>query len=120
MDRTTASFKRIIGSGGNRYLFYCDLSGALVCTTREISAVSETEELLIAWKTEGEQHFNRCHKCGRWVVDPMYNAEVLECVGCAPYEDVPDYCKSCGEKIMGTSKVCHICGERLVYEGGEI
>ena len=119
MDKTTANYKIEASPIGNRYSFYCDLSGALVCTTGVFQAVSPDKELLLAWKTEGEQHFNRCHKCGKWVVDVMYNAEVLECVDCAPYEDEPDYCKSCGAKLTDTSKRCPVCGMPLVYEGGE-
>ena len=54
------------------------------------------------------------------VVDVMYNAEVLECVSCAPYEEEPDYCKFCGEKINNSLKQCPACGKPLVYEGGGI
>ena len=35
--RKTAIYKIIIDAGGNRYEFYCDVSGALVCTTRKTS-----------------------------------------------------------------------------------
>ena len=120
MEKITAAYRKIINPNGNQYSFYCDLSGALVCTTQDVFADSEEEELLIAWKSEGEQHFNRCHKCGKWVVDVMYNAEVLECVSCAPYEEEPQYCKSCGAKIVNVSKKCPVCGMPLVYEGGGI
>lgn len=118
MGGITAKYKKIVSAIGNRYSFYCDLSGALVSTTGVLQAASPDEELLLAWKSEGEQHFNRCHKCGKWVVDVMYNAEVLECVSCAPYEDEPDYCKSCGTKIVNASKKCPVCGMPLIYEGG--
>ena len=119
MGGMTANYKRTAGSEGARYSFYCDLSGALICTTKEIQADSPDEEVRIAWKEEGEKYFNKCHKCGKWVVDVMYNAEVLECVSCAPYEEEPKYCKSCGEKIADICKTCPTCGKPLVYEGGE-
>lgn len=118
MTKITAAYKKIINPNGNRYSFYCDLSGALICTTRGILAASQEEELLIAWKSEGEQYFNKCHKCGKWVIDAMYNADVLECVECAPYEEEPLYCKHCGIKIKEMSKKCPECGMFLLYEGG--
>lgn len=118
MDRITAKYKIIASPKGRQYSFYCDLSGALVCTTQCVHAVSPDDELRIAWKTEGEQHFNRCHKCGKWVIDPMYNAYVLECVECAPYEEEPSYCKYCGIKIKKESNKCPECGKPLCYEGG--
>lgn len=53
----------------------------------------------MAWEQEGKQHFNQCRRCGRWVSDVMYNADVLECVGCTPWENVPKYCARCGKKL---------------------
>ena len=131
MKRTTASFKRIKGSKGTRYMFYCDLSGVLVCTTREIQSVFDDKELMTVWKAEGEQHFNKCHKCGRWVIDAMYNAEVLECVSCAPYELEKDFHMSSGDKLielesfgfgpnaMKKHKVCSGCGHMILTEEQE-
>ena len=115
----TASYKIITDSGGNRYRFYCELSGALACTTKPIRAKRPEEELQIAWEKVGRKHFNLCHKCGRWVIDSVYNADVLECVECAPYESEPQYCKNCGVKIEKPSRICPACGHKLVYEGEE-
>ena len=94
------------------------MSGALVCTSQYVQSVFPDDELMIAWKTVGEQHFNKCHKCGKWVIDAMYNAEVLECVECAPYEEEPMYCKHCGIKIEKISNKCPECGMPFLYEGG--
>ncbi|MBE6565453.1 MAG: hypothetical protein E7655_09310 [Ruminococcaceae bacterium] len=113
----TALYKRISGSDGNRYKFYCELSGALACTTEPIRAETTEEELQIAWETVGKIHFNLCHKCGKWVIDAVYNADVWECVECAPYEAEPNYCKSCGIRIDKPFGKCPACGHKLVYEG---
>ena len=34
-ERRTVTYKIITDSGGNRYTFFCDLTGALVCTTKK-------------------------------------------------------------------------------------
>ena len=118
-ERKTALYKMISEPNGNRYRFYCDASGALACTTKEAyKADTPEQELQIAWEKEGREVFNQCHKCGKYVIDAMYNAEVLECVQCAPYEMVPNYCKTCGAKIENPSRKCPACGNLLVYEGG--
>ena len=40
----TAAYKIITDSGGNRYRFYCELSGALACTTEPIRAKTPEED----------------------------------------------------------------------------
>lgn len=118
-EKKAASHKAVADSGGYRFLFYCDVSGAHVCTTKEIYPGNTPEEaLLLAWQAEGRAHFNQCHKCGRWVIDAVYNAEVLECVECAPYEAEPKYCKFCGQKMEAPVSFCPSCGKKLRYEGG--
>lgn len=52
----TAAYKIISDAGGNRYRFYCELSGALACTTEPIRAKTPEEELRIAWETVGKKH----------------------------------------------------------------
>ena len=118
-DHKTAIYKRIVQTDGNRYRFYCGLSGALACTTKPFHEKTPEEELQIAWDTVGKKYFNRCHKCGRWVIDAAYNAEVLECVECAPYEAEPKYRKNCGVRIKTPARTCTSCGHKLVYEGEE-
>ncbi|MBE6714623.1 MAG: hypothetical protein E7575_04995 [Ruminococcaceae bacterium] len=118
-EKSVADHKAVADSGGYRFLFYCDISGAHVCTTEEIYR-GETQEaaLLSAWQNEGKEYFNKCHKCGRWVLDAAFNAEVLECVLCAPYECEPKFCKFCGQKISTPIRTCPSCGKKLIYEGG--
>lgn len=113
----TAAYKIISDSGGNRYKFYCDLSGALLCTTKPYCAPNAESELELAWNEEGKQHFSLCHKCGKWVIDAMYNADALECVACAPWENTPEFCKFCGEKVSVSDAVCPRCGKQLIYGG---
>ncbi len=114
----TADYKIIKEKGGNRYEFYCGLSRALVCTSEPMQEETPDEELVLAWNKFGKTHFNRCHKCGKWVTGAMYNPDVLSCVQCTPIEDYPEYCTECGAKTQEPSYFCHICGARLFY-GGE-
>ena len=117
-ENRTAKHKIVTDGGGYRFIFYCDVSDAHVCTTGQTyQGDSEEEALLAAWQAEGREHFNRCRKCGKWVIDAVYNAEVLECVECAPYEAEPKYCKNCGVKIEDPVKSCPSCGKKLIYEG---
>lgn len=116
-EKHIARHKIISDSGGRRYRFYCEVSGAAACTTRPLDLAPPEAELKLAWESEGEACFNRCHKCGRWVIDAMYNADVLECVECAPWEGEPVFCKTCGSKVPSPGRVCPVCGELLTYEG---
>lgn len=116
-NRKTSAYKITKSSDGNRYQFLCDLSGAVVCITKPYNNETPEAELMSAWETEGRQHFNRCQKCGRWVMDAMYNVEVFECVECSPFESEPNYCKNCGLKVDNSNKNCPSCGELLVYDG---
>ncbi len=115
--KKTAAYKITTDSGGSRFRFYCDLSGALVCTTGVYRAETPERELALAWEKEGKHQFSLCHKCGRWVIDAMFNADALECVACAPWENTPKYCKSCGEKVLPSDVVCPRCGKQLIYGG---
>ena len=114
----TAPYKIIADSGGNRYRFFCEASQAAVCITGPVQGSTPEEELLLAWETEGKQHFNRCHKCGKWICDAMYNADTLECVDCAPWQERPNYCTHCGKKLSGIDRFCEDCGTHLRY--GEV
>lgn len=114
----TARFETVKKTDGNVYRFFCEASGAAVCTTLAIKAETAEEELRIAWETEGEKYLNLCHKCGRWVSNAMYNADVLDCVDCTPWEDPPQYCPNCGTRVLPYDIYCENCGIRLQY-GGE-
>ena len=117
-EKRTASYKIISDAGGNIYKFFCDLSGALVCTASPKSkACTPEEELLLAWESEGKQHFNLCRKCGRLVIDAMFNPDVLTCVKCTPIEEYSDYCPKCGVKTSDFAYFCHRCGSVLLYGG---
>ena len=117
-EKKVADHKVVSDGGGYRFLFYCDVSGAHVCTTEEIYRGDTLESALQkAWQTEGRDRFNQCHCCGRWVIDAAFNAEVLECIECAPYEAEPRFCKSCGAKINDPEKCCPSCGRKLLYGG---
>ena len=107
----------ILDSGGNRYSFYCELSGALLCTTEPYREKTAERELELAWEREGKQNFNLCHKCGKWVMEALFNADALECVACAPWENTPRYCKFCGAKVNACDAVCPMCGKQLIYGG---
>jgi len=118
MSKTkTAYYKRITAPGGTRYQFFCDLTGALLCTTKPYCEKTEEESLAAAWEKEGKACFNRCQKCGNWVIDAMFNADALECVACAPWENTPKYCKFCGEKVSPRDTVCPKCKKLLIYGG---
>ena len=117
-ERKTATYKIITDAGGNRYKFFCDVSGALVCTTKKIYAADTPElELLLAWEKEGKKHFNICRKCGKFVINAVFNPEVAECVECAPLEAEAKFCKNCGAKIEEPTKPCPTCGKPLAYCG---
>jgi len=118
IDKRTAMYKTIADSGGNRYRFFCEASGAAICTTAPFHADSPEEELQLAWEKEGKDHFSQCPKCGRYVCDTMYNADVCECVDCAPWEDNPKFCRKCGAPISEKQTYCTQCGDRAFY--GEV
>ena len=115
--KNIAAYKIVSDSGGNRYKFYCDLTGALLCTTKPYHADTPMKELELAWNTEGKAYFNLCHKCGKWVMEAMFNADALECVACAPWENTPEYCKFCDTKVSVSDAVCPKCGKQLIYGG---
>jgi len=113
--RSAAGYKVLADPKGNRYQFFCDVSGALICTTVPILLNTPEQELAFAWENEGRRHFNRCQKCGKWVSDVVYNVETLECVECAPWEEEPSYCPHCGEKVVENEIFCRKCKNRLRY-----
>ena len=113
----TARYKIITDSGGSRYRFFCDLSSALLCTTEVCKEDTPGQKLMQVWEQEGKPNFNLCHKCGKWVSSAMYNADVLECVECAPWEQTPRFCPHCGKTVRYTGRTCRYCKKLLRYEG---
>lgn len=103
---------------GNKYNFYCELSGGLICTTHPYAESNSVFELEKAWQEEGKVNFNLCRKCGKWVCNAMYNADVFMCVECAPWVDCPKFCPNCGTKFENNCSSCRKCGKKLQY-GGE-
>ena len=47
----------------------------------------------------------------------MFNADVLACVDCSPWEDPPKFCAWCGEKVKKGEEFCSRCGKKLQYGG---
>ena len=114
-DKKTARYKIIAAAEGNRYQFFCDISGALGCTTEPVFLNTAEEELMFSWEREGKRCFNLCHQCGRWASDAAYNADTLKCIECSPWEDIPTYCPHCGERVRKMTALCQSCGKRLRY-----
>ena len=119
MKKATADYKLILdGDGKYRFRFFCDLCGSLEYTSQPVNCRNAEKELGKVWTSEAKSHFNFCGKCGKWVNTEMFNADVLECVACAPWEDTPLYCPHCGKKVENSENHCAYCGRSLRYEGG--
>ena len=114
-----AAYRVIQDGGGLRFRFFCEASGAALCTTGVISGSPPDRALDYAWETEGRAHFNLCHRCGRWVADVMYNADTLECVDCSPWEEEPAFCPQCGARVASREAFCGRCSSRLRYGEGD-
>ena len=118
MQKKIAKNKLIVdGDGKTRYQFFCDLSGALEYTSKPVNKNKSEKELENIWASEAKKHFNFCKKCGKWVDSLMFNADVLECVVCAPWEDTPKFCPHCGKKVENEDNNCAFCKKSLRYEG---
>lgn len=115
----TAAYKVIRDGGGVRFRFFCESSGAALCTTKPVPQGTPEEMLRCAWETEGRAFFNQCHRCGRWVSNVMYNPDTLECVDCSPWEEQPEFCPQCGTKVERDNVFCPHCSVRLRYGGEE-
>ena len=76
MPEKIASYKI---TNGNRYSFFCDLSGARAFITEPIEDGTPEERLKRAWEI-AKPEISRCEKCGRFVCDAMYNADTFMCV----------------------------------------
>lgn len=117
-EKKTAKYKVIADKKGIRYRFLCDLSGAMVYESKPFKAKLSEQEILLIWENEAKKHYNVCKKCGKFVSDVMYNADVLNCVECSPWENQPHYCLNCGIEVSLADKFCSKCGTKLQY--GEV
>lgn len=115
--KITAEYQLTPEENGNRYHFRCGVTGARFYTAQTYHAQTPQEELLLAWQSEGRSHFNRCRRCGNWVVDVAFNPLVLECVLCAPFEKEARFCPSCGARVSSQVRLCPRCEAPLYYEG---
>ncbi len=70
-------------AGGDRYTFFCGLSGKAVYTTAPIRE-RDPQRAAAAARGQARPHFNRCSQCGKWVCDTAYNIDEMKCVACAP------------------------------------
>ena len=116
-ERKTATYKTITDAGGNRYKIFLRSDRSVGLYDQENLQSGYTRTGIIAWEKEGKKHFNPCHKCGKWVIDAMFNPEVAECVDCAPFEAEAKFCKTCGAKVEVPQRTCPVCGNLLNYEG---
>lgn len=113
-----ASYKIIADTGGNRYRFFCESSGAAVYTSEILNSEDWERNLEQAWEQGARQYLNQCRKCGKWVCNAMFNPDVLECVDCAPWEPVSYFCSRCGIAVAPSDAFCGNCGIQL-RDGGE-
>jgi hypothetical protein len=68
--------------GAYSFHFYCALCAG-GHTTGVIKADSLEAALNLA-RSEAREHFNGCHKCGKWICDEHYNIDEFMCADCAP------------------------------------
>lgn len=111
----TAAYRVLQDSGEMRFRFFCEVSGAAICTTAPAQTQPVEAALDKAWISERWEHFSLCHRCGRWVSDLMYNPNPLECVDCSPWEETPAFCPHCGARVQDEHIFCRACGKRLQY-----
>ena len=118
LKRKTATHKVLADDGGYRFMFYCDLSGAHICTTKKIYYGDTQEEALqAAWQAEGRSLFNQCRKCGKWVSLAMYNVDVLECVECAPSKPRRSSVKAAVRRLRNPQNRARLVASLLLITG---
>lgn len=115
----TAAYRILQDSGGMRFRFFREVSGAAICTTAPTQLQPVETALNRAWFSEGREYFSLCHRCGRWASDLMYNPNTLQCVDCSPWEERPAFCPHCGARVQEERTFCPACGKRLQYGGEE-
>ena len=100
----TKRFEKQKTSDGYVFSFYCDLCGHSVASAPLGEDLPEK-----AWEAS-KQHFNMCHKCGKWVCDIHYNEEEMTCVACVPKKF---YCTECGCELSIGELYCKNCGNKI-------
>lgn len=114
--RLSPKFRVKEEKGGRVYTFFCDLSGAVLWKSKPIKADTREEECELAWN-EAKLNINSCRRCGRNVIDALYNVEKMECVSCSPWQKPPVFCSECGVKLGDDDLYCKRCGNRINEEG---
>lgn len=114
--RRLAKVKITEENGGRVYSFLCDLSGAVIWRTKPVRGETPEAEYSLAWN-EARLNINSCRRCGRNVIDALYNAETMECVKCSPWQKPPIYCSNCGAKLNEADFYCKLCGKKIKEDG---
>lgn len=114
-EKKTSGYRIIPTKEGNRYQFFCDLTGMAVCTT-EAYPPGGTDELLSAWENGGKKYLNRCCICGRYVADAVYHPAEGACVDCVPWREKPLFCPRCGSPVKEKESRCPVCGEVILSD----
>jgi len=117
----TQRYKTHRTANGFGFTFYCDLCEKPF-STDIIVTYSYTEAFQQA-QVMAKLHFNKCHKCGKWVCDEHYNKNVMMCIECQPKGEAveiarkikaisPLICRRCGYEIEEENCFCTKCGNK--------
>lgn len=104
----TQRYKTHRTANGFGFSFYCDL-----CEKSFNTDIIATYSF--AWAFQQAQviaklHFNKCHKCGKWVCDQHYNENVMMCIECQPKDEAVKIVK---KAKAGLSLICRKCGSEI-------
>ncbi len=104
--------------GGYQFTFFCDLCNHSFNTVG-VSAPT-LEDALALGQVEARQHFNMCHRCGRWICDEHYNEDDMQCTACTPRQGPPPaaapaekICPHCGGGNKAGNRFCQRCGKTI-------
>lgn len=118
----TQKYKTYRTANGFRFTFCCDLCEKSF-DTKTITTYSFAQAFQQA-QAIAKLHFNKCHKCNKWVCDEHYNENVMLCIECKPKNgkttfvkisraDPPLICRKCGFEIETGNCFCIRCGNRI-------
>lgn len=93
------------------FIFFCELSHKAFVVS-EITS-DNFENALVQAKNQVRKQFNRCHNCGKWICDELYNEETMNCVECSPREK-PVICSNCKTANESNKNYCKKCGSVLI------